>query len=128
MSTNTTYDLNAILRRPPHGEASGDATANHGFSTAGAASTAEQDITGADTGQTYILLRANQAGALAGSVIGFIRFGQTGMGAAIATDWPLYQGELQEWLCLNPMDRFCRVIRLGATDVDVDFYLSDKPG
>jgi hypothetical protein len=124
---NTPFDANVALRRPPHLASSNDGTRTKNFTTGGAASTAELDLLGSDTIKSYVVLRFQQSGALPGTLIGYVGFGQTGMAAAVSgNDWAVYQGEIWEWLC-TPADRYFRLIRSGAVDTTVQASLSDQP-
>jgi hypothetical protein len=128
----TEFDVNVALRRPPHGSVAvfgENAPRNKNFATAGAASTAALDLLGlTPLGQdvaSFVLMRFHVAGAAVGTVIGWFAAGPAGLAAATNLDWPIYQDDLWEWLCIGPDDRYFRMIRNGAVDVDCDAYLTD---
>lgn len=113
----TPFDLAVVTRRPPHAFGSGEETSNKGFATTDANSTAEQDILGSNTASHYVIMRFDQDC--------YVAFGNTGMPAATASCFPVKANEVWEWLCVGQRDRFCRVIRAGSTNVNVDYYISD---
>jgi hypothetical protein len=106
-----------LLRRPPHGFGTGDATACRTITTSGAASTAQVDLLLSNT-MAYVIMR------FTGDC--FVRMGPTGLADAVVTDWPAKSGEIWEWLAFGALDRYCKIIRGGAVDVSAIFYLSDR--
>ena len=120
----TPFDFNMVVRRPPHGIDS-EGPKMQQFTTAGAGSTAQLDILGADNVASYVVCRFYTVGAAVGTLIGYVRWGPNLVNPASNTDWKVLQGEIWEWLAIGAQDRYCRMIRNGAVDMGLDVYKSD---
>lgn len=126
----TPFDLNVALRRPPHTSGGGGIGPTlYTVSTSSAASTTAQDVLGSSTlAQSYVVMRFGAPTAALGAIIGYIVFGPSGLNDATSAGWPIAQGEVWEWLCLNPGDRYFKMLRAGADNVTCIYYRSDVTG
>lgn len=107
----------AQLMRPPHGFGSGDATAWK--SAAIGAVSATYDLVGQPDRIVAVVLRP--------TVDCYVRFGPSGLGAALTTDMPLSAGWIYRFTLIGDKDRYCSVLRAGSTDGALGYYLPSLP-
>lgn len=107
----------AISRRPPRGNATGDVGANNTVAVTAASST-----------WTSLGLVQNGSGfwvTLVCSQDAFIRFGASNIGAATTSDWLLRAGVAEEYWCESNDDAGFRAIR-STTDGTLYWYRSSR--
>jgi hypothetical protein len=108
----------AIARRPPRGNGTGEAGANFSLAVTVASSSAQTipQVKGG-SGAFFTFVCSEDC---------CIRFGGANISSATAFDYLMRAGQSEEWWCEANEDLFFCVIRAGATDGSLDWYRSSR--
>lgn len=95
----------AVARRPPRGNATGDVGANNTVATSAASSAAQSlgQVSPGNGSGFYVTMVCSQDA--------HIRFGLITVGPATASDYLMRAGVAEQWFIVNPEDVAFRIIR-----------------